>query len=66
MSVEEIKLAIDKLSLSDRQRLERMLHGWEDDEWDQQISRDAASGKLDELLAEVDDDIDNDRLRDIP
>ena len=66
MSVDEIKLAIERLSLSERQQLERLLHGWEDDEWDQQIARDATSGRLDKLLAEVDDDIDNDRLHNSP
>src|SRR5439155_9770905 len=44
-TVEEIKSAIDKLSLEDRAQLERMLHGWVDDEWDRQIAADAAAGR---------------------
>jgi hypothetical protein len=65
-TAEEIKAAIDKLPLSERARLERMLHGWTDDEWDQQIAADAAAGKLDRLLAKVDADIDAGKLRDVP
>jgi len=53
-SVEEIKTAIEQLSLSDRGKLERWLHGWQDDDWDEQIVADATSGKLDRLFAEVD------------
>ena len=65
-TVEEIKDAIDRLSLSERARLERLLHGWTDGEWDKQIAADAASGKLDRLIANVDEEIDADRLRDLP
>lgn len=65
-TVEEIKAAIDKLSLSERAKLEALLHGWEDDQWDRDMHRDAASGKLDRLIAEVDADIDADRLEDAP
>jgi len=66
MSVDEIKSAISKLSLEERESLARWLHGWTDDEWDQQISRDAMNGKLDKLLAEVDEEIEHDRLRELP
>jgi hypothetical protein len=65
-TVEEIKAAIDKLSLEERGRLERMLHGWTDDEWDRQIAEGAAAGKLDKLIAEVDADIDAGKIRDLP
>ena len=65
-TVQEIKAAIEKLSLSERGELERWLHGWEDDEWDRQIAADAASGKLDELLKNVDARIDNGTLRELP
>ncbi|HEY7089104.1 MAG TPA: hypothetical protein VH518_13500 [Tepidisphaeraceae bacterium] len=65
-TVEEIKAAIDKLPLSERARLERMLHGWTDDEWDQQISSDAAKGPLDKWIAEVDEEIDRSKLREGP
>jgi hypothetical protein len=42
------------------------LHGWLDDEWDDQIKSDAAAGKLDHLLKEVDDETDAGTLRDLP
>jgi hypothetical protein len=57
MTVEEIKAAIPKLTLDERAELARCLHGWEDDEWDAQLKRDLAAGKLDKLLKKVDSDI---------
>jgi hypothetical protein len=65
-TVQEIKAAIEKLSLSERAELERMLHGWADDDWDRQIADDATSGRLDKLLSEVDKEIDGGRLRELP
>jgi hypothetical protein len=32
------------------------LHGWNDDEWDEQMKHDIAGGKLDDVLREVEDD----------
>ena len=64
--VEEIKSAIEKLSLEDRARLERMLHGGADDEWDRQMAADAAAGRFQSILADVDREIDEGRLRDMP
>ena len=65
-TVEEIKIAIEKLSLEDRARLERLLHGWADDDWDRQIASDAAAGRLDSLLTDVDREIAEDELRELP
>ena len=65
-TVEEIKAAIEKLSLEQRAELARWFHGWKDDPWDRQMSRDARSGKLDKLLKEVDADIRAKRLRKMP
>jgi hypothetical protein len=65
-TVEEIKAAIDKLSLSERARLERILHEWTDDQWDQQMTQDAVAGRLDKLISEADADIDENRLRETP
>jgi hypothetical protein len=48
-TVAEIKAAIDRLSLEERCELEALLHPFEDDDWDQQIKRDAAAGKFDTL-----------------
>ena len=35
----------------------RALHQWEDDAWDKQIQQDLTAGKLDVLLAKVDDEL---------
>ena len=65
-TVQEIKVAIEKLSLSERAELEKLLHGWEDDEWDRQMIADAKSGKLDRLIKKVDANIDAGNLRELP
>ena len=66
MSLAEIKMAIEQLSFEERAQLAAWLHGWNDDEWDEQMKRDIAEGKLDDVLREVDDDIRAGRLRDMP
>jgi len=56
-TIEEIEVAVRQLSAQDRLRLAERLQDvlWES--WDLQIERDAAAGRLDSLLAEVDEDI---------
>jgi hypothetical protein len=66
VSVEQIKAAIEQLSFEQRAELWAWLHGWKDDEWDEQMKRDVAEGKLDDVLREVEDDIAAGRLRDMP
>ena len=65
-TVEAIKAAISDLSLEERAELARWFHGWKDDAWDRQIARDAATGRLNKVLAAVDRDIKAGRLRDMP
>ena len=65
-TVEEIVAAIEKLSLEERGELERRLHGWVDDEWDQQMVRDIEAGKLDKLLNQVRQDVQAGRLEEGP
>ena len=65
-TVDEIKAAIAKLSLEEKAEIARWLHGWKDDAWDRQMALDLASGKLAELLSEVDADIASGRLREMP
>ena len=65
-TVEEIKLAVEKLSLEERAEFAKWFNGWEDDDWDRQIQSDARSGKLDKLLAEVDADIEAGHMRKFP
>ena len=57
MSLAEIKAAIDQLSFEERAELAAWFHGWKDDEWNEQMKRDIAAGKLDTVLREVEDGI---------
>jgi hypothetical protein len=57
VSLAEIKTAIEQLSFEQRAELAAWFHGWKDDEWDKQMKRDVANGKLDDVLREVEDDI---------
>jgi hypothetical protein len=66
MSVEQIKTAIEHLSFEERAELAAWFHRWRDDDWDEQMKRDVADGKLDDVLREVEDDIAAGRLRDMP
>jgi hypothetical protein len=66
MSVQEIKEALKRLSLEERAEVAACLHSWNDDEWDEQMKRDLASGKLDKILAQVDADISENKLREMP
>ena len=65
-TVAEIKAAIARLTVEERAEVARCLHEWEDDAWDKQMQQDLAAGKLDGLLAEVDSDIAEGKLRDLP
>ena len=55
-TVAEIKAAISQLTLEERAEVARCLHEREDDAWDKQIQQDLAAGKLDGLLAKVDEE----------
>ena len=66
MTVEEIKAAIPTLTLEERADVARCLHGWEDDNWDEQMKRDLDAGKMDKLLSKVDADIARGNLSDLP
>jgi hypothetical protein len=57
MRVQEIKEAVRHLSLEERAEVAACLHSWNEDEWDEQMKRDLASGRLDKILAQVDADI---------
>jgi hypothetical protein len=66
ITVEEIKAAIANLTLEERAEVARSLHDWEDDDWDRQIKSDLSVGKLNSLLASVDKDIAEGKLRGLP
>ena len=57
MSVQEIKEAVQQLSLEERAEVAACLHSWNEDEWDEEMKRDLASGRLDKILAQVDAEI---------
>jgi len=65
-TLQEIKAAIPKLTLEERAEVARCLHGWEDDEWDEQMKQDLAAGKLNPTLAKVDADISRGNYSDLP
>jgi hypothetical protein len=52
VSVNEIKKAIEHLSVEERLELMQWLNHSTDDEWDLQMKRDAAAGKFDRLTKE--------------
>jgi hypothetical protein len=66
VNVREIKAAIRKMPSRQKNNLIRWIADMEDQEWDRQIRRDATSGKLKDLLDEVDEDIEADRLHRMP
>lgn len=66
VSLAEIKTAIEQLTFEERAALAAWLHGWKDEEWDEQMKRDIAEGKLDDVLREVEDDLAAGVLHDMP
>ena len=66
MSVQEIKEAVRYLTVEERAEVAACLHSWTDDEWDKQMKRDIAAGKLDKTLAQVDADIAKNKTREMP
>lgn len=65
-TVAEIIAAIPSLTPQERAEVARHLNNWQDDEWDNQMKRDLAAGKLDKLLSKVDADIAKGKLHDLP
>ena len=53
-TVEEIRTAIQRLSVEERAQITAELCGWTDDEWDCQLRNDAAAGKFAALNQEAD------------
>lgn len=63
MSLIELKEAITQLSLEERAELNRLLYGWEDDEWDRQMATDVEAGRLDDLVRRAEADLQAGRRR---
>jgi hypothetical protein len=53
-TVEEIRTAIERLSLEERAQIIAELCGWTDDDWDRQMKADAAGAKFSALNREAD------------
>ena len=53
-TLEEIKTAIQMLSLEERAEITAELCGWTDDDWDRQMKADGAAGKFEPLNREAD------------
>ena len=53
-TVQEIKSAIEQLTLETRAKLIADLCGWSDDDWDRQMKAGAAAGKFNALNEEAD------------
>ena len=66
VTIEEIERAIDTLSREDYYRLLERLQERDQQEWDAQMDRDAASGKLDFLREEARGEREADLLREWP
>ena len=56
MTIQEIEQAITELSPNELTRLREWFDEYFEQVWDEQIERDAASGRLDKLIAEVDEE----------
>ncbi|WP_271252681.1 hypothetical protein [Pseudanabaena sp. Chao 1811] len=54
MSIQELKIAIKKLSGKELDNLTTWLIDYREQIWDQQIEHDLDSGKLNQLLDEID------------
>jgi len=65
MSVQELTPLIDQLSSAELDELEAHLQELRAQKWDEQIERDAESGKLDGLLARVEEEIKQGQFREI-
>jgi len=65
VSLIELKETIQKLSFEERAELNRLLYGWEDDEWDKQIANDVATGRLDDMIKRAENDLANGRCREL-
>ncbi|MGP8201539.1 MAG: hypothetical protein ACLQU4_18780 [Limisphaerales bacterium] len=53
-TVDEIKTAIQMLSVEERAEISAELCGWTDDEWDRQMTADDVAGKFESLNREAD------------
>jgi hypothetical protein len=65
-TVEEIEAAIQRLPPKKAWEVAHWLHDYLDDDWDRQMKEDAKAGRLDKVLAQIDDDINSGLASDFP
>jgi len=65
-ALQELKNAIERLAPEDRRNLAEWIADLEHEEWERRVARDAADGRLADVLEEVDADIAEGKLRDLP
>lgn len=61
MSIAEVKAIISQMPESEREDFARWFEEFQEDAWDRQIAADVKSGRLDAILARVDDDVETGR-----
>ncbi|BDI20291.1 hypothetical protein ANSO36C_60930 [Nostoc cf. commune SO-36] len=61
----EVELAIKQLPENEVRNLAKWLQEYLDEMWDRQIEMDLASGKLDRLIAQAEEDIAANNVRDL-
>ncbi|MDJ0688167.1 MAG: hypothetical protein QNJ41_06645 [Xenococcaceae cyanobacterium MO_188.B32] len=61
----EIEAAIKALSESDARKLAGWLNEYLDDAWDRQMQTDLSAGKLDNLIAKAESDIEAHQVKDL-
>jgi hypothetical protein len=64
--VEQIEAEIEKLPRKDFAKLAKWMDERREAEWDRQIEKDLAAGKLDKLLEEADRDFTQGRCKPLP
>lgn len=64
--IEHTKQEIARMSFEERSELMSWMRGCADDAWDRQMKQDAAEGRLDGMLADVDRAIEKDEPGDMP
>lgn len=66
MNAQELEAAVSKLSREELAVFRKWFSQFDQDAWDKEIEEDAAAGKFDALVREVEDDIRAGRVTDLP
>lgn len=66
MTLDALKIEIEKLARSDRAALAEWIQLQEDQTWDEQIRQDHRAGKLDALIGRAEKEFDDGTIREAP